>query len=372
MNLQKVVHGIRGRVIREATERATPTAADEALLPVRDEIARVRLLYEQLFAIRNAVGRMPPSPNTLRAKIGKILVVLVQRMLFWYTPQIQRFHNATTALAENVCSAMEKQTAALQGLYREVGELRSEMRVRSAPMATYSSPDWNASAVHEAGFDHFLLALQNSVLGSEAKREAELQEYVAAIESLAPPIPAGPWLDLACGRGDWLKTVRSAGRPGYGLEGNAAALSHCRSLGLNVVGAQPLEYLSNCAESSFAVIGVFHILNRYPAREAFELIRGSVSALQPGGVLILECTNPASLLAGAHEAWLDPTHLRPMPSFTAEFLLEYFGLRVILQKTLDGFREEQQLPFAELDVVRQLNSLLYGPRTYALLARRAE
>ncbi len=61
-----------------------------------------------------------------------------------------------------------------------------------------------------------------------------------------------------------------------------------------------------------------------------------------------------------------------MPSFTAEFLLEYFGLCVILQKTLDGFREEQQLPFAELDLVRQLNSLLYGPRTYALLARRAE
>ncbi len=135
-------------------------------------------------------------------------------MLFWYTPQIQRFHNATTALAENVCSAMEKQTAALQGLYREVGELRSEMWVRSAPMPTNSIPDCAASAVYEAGFDHFLLALRNRVLGPEAKREAELQEYVAAIDSLAPPIPAGPWLDLACGRGDWLKTVRSAGRPG--------------------------------------------------------------------------------------------------------------------------------------------------------------
>lgn len=208
-------------------------------------------------------------------------------------------------------------------------------------------------------------------MGPEAKREAELQEYVATIDSLAPPIPGGPWLDLACGRGDWLKTVRSAGREGYGVESNAAALPHCKSLGLNVAGADPVAYLRNCAESSFAVIGAFHILDRYPARQAFELIRGSVRALKPGGVLILESPNPASLLAGAHEAWFDPTHLRPMPAFTAEFLLEYFGLCVIMQKTLHAVPEEQHLPFAELDLVRQLNSFLYGPRTYALVARRS-
>ena len=35
MNLQKVEHGIRGRLIRDATGRATPTAADAALLPAQ-------------------------------------------------------------------------------------------------------------------------------------------------------------------------------------------------------------------------------------------------------------------------------------------------------------------------------------------------
>ena len=141
MNLQKVVHDIRGRVIREAGQRATQAPADRALLPVSDEIARLRFLYEQLFAIRNSVGRMPPSPKTLRAKTGTILIRVVQRMLFWYTPQIQRFHNATTEVAENVCSAMETQTAALQRLFTEVGEIRSEVRVRSDQIATHSSPD---------------------------------------------------------------------------------------------------------------------------------------------------------------------------------------------------------------------------------------
>jgi O-antigen chain-terminating methyltransferase len=370
MNLQTVVHDIRGRLIREAAQQAKRTTADGALLPVGDEIARLRLSYDQLFAIRNSVGRMPPSPNTLRAKAGAILVRMVQRMLFWYTPQIQRFHNATTAVAENVYSAMEKQTAALQRLYTEVAEIRSEIRVRSAQVATPSGPGSAAAAFDEAGFDHYLFALQNSLWGPESEREAQLQEYVVAIDSMIPPIPEGPWMDLSCGRGDWLKTVRGAGREGSGLESNAAALSHCQSLGLNVMGAEPIAYLRRCAESSFAVITAFHVLNRYPARPAFELIRESVRALKPGGVLILESSNPANLLAGAHEAWFDPTHLRPMPALTAEFLLEYFGLCVIMRKTLNAVPEEQRLPFAELDMVRQLNALLYGPRTYGLVARR--
>ena len=197
-----------------------------------------------------------------------------------------------------------------------------------------------------------------------------MRDYVAAIDSLAPPAPSGPWLDLACGRGDWLRVARAAGREAFSLENNAAALGHCTSAGLNVVGADPIAYLRNSTRSSFAVISAFHLLNRYPARQAFELIRASVCALKPGGILILESTNPASMLSGAHEAWFDPTHLRPLPAFTAEFLLEYFGLRVILQKTLNAVPEEHHLPFAQLDLVRQLNSLIYGPRTYALMARR--
>jgi len=188
---------------------------------------------------------------------------------------------------------------------------------------------------------------------------------------LTPPLPGGPWLDLACGRGDWLKAVRSAGRGGSGLETNAAALAHCQRLGFQVVGADPLAYLCRVADTSFAVIGAFHVLDRYPAMTAFQLIRESVRVLQPGGVLILESTNPASLLAGAHEAWFDSTDLRPMPVLIAELLLEHFGLSVIVRKTRNAVPQEQHLPFAELDLVRQLNSLLYGPRTYALAARRS-
>jgi len=161
-----------------------------------------------------------------------------------------------------------------------------------------------------------------------------------------------------------------------GARGIWSGNQRCRAralpkIGFPVVGADPLAYLCRVADTSFAVIGAFHVLDRYPAMTAFQLIRESVRVLQPGGVLILESTNPASLLAGDARSLVRLDDLRPMPVLIAELLLEHFGLSVIVRKTRNAVPQEQHLPFAELDLVRQLNSLLYGPRTYALAARRS-
>src|SRR5438067_79376 len=117
MDLWELVKGIRSRVILETARYVTPNEADRALLPVQQEIARLAHTYDQLCSIRTAVGRIPPSPNTLRAKAGGVLVAVVRRMLFWYTPQIHQFHNSTAMVMQNVCSVMEKQMTVMQQLY---------------------------------------------------------------------------------------------------------------------------------------------------------------------------------------------------------------------------------------------------------------
>jgi hypothetical protein len=43
-----------------------------------------------------AIGDLPPEPSTLRGRGGRILVALVRRALFWYTPQITRAMAALT------------------------------------------------------------------------------------------------------------------------------------------------------------------------------------------------------------------------------------------------------------------------------------
>lgn len=51
----------------------------------------LRSALAALHASYALVGQTPPEPPTLRGRLGSRLVKLVQRLLFWYTPQIVHF-----------------------------------------------------------------------------------------------------------------------------------------------------------------------------------------------------------------------------------------------------------------------------------------
>jgi SAM-dependent methyltransferase len=370
MNLRQTVNGIRAGVVRSRAQRGSQIGSEAALGPLHSQITKLVLSYEQLCCLRNAVGRMPSSPNTMRAKVGGVLVRVVQRMLFWYTPQIQRFQNATAMVAENVCSCMEAQLAATQRLFGELAEVRSEMRHHGVGGSVSPLPREAAQSSGDLCFEHLQFSLQNRMQGSEEACEPRLRDHLAAIDSLTPPIPDGAWLDIGCGRGDWLGMVAFAGHEAIGLDDNRAAVAHCIGSGLKAIAGDPLAYLRRAPDAHYAVISALHTLDRYSFRHASELIRESVRALKPDGVLLLESANPGSLIGEAEGAWRDPGQQRSPSASTIGFLLEYFGLHIILQFDLDAFPEERRLPFGELDFIKQLNSQLYGPRAYAMLGRR--
>jgi len=363
------VNEIRDRVTRETVRYRVSSGASDVLAPLHDEVGKLVHSSEQLYSMRNSVGRMPPSPKSFRAWAGGLAVRMVQRMLFWYTPQIHRFQNQTIAAVENTCSVMKKQLAVLRQLDAEVAAIRSEMRMRGAPLAP--GPDSiSALTDRDPGFDDFLFAIRNSLLGTAEERALEMRKHLSSILSLTPAVPEGPWLDLACGRGDWLHAVQSTGRECLGVENNSAAVSHCQAQGLDVVDSDPLAFLRDTADSTYSLISAFHTLNRCTARDCWRLVQEATRALRPYGVFILESIDPASLLAGSEQVWHDPAAMRPLPLLTAEFLLDYFGLDVVLHRALRSDPEERRTPLTELEFLRPLNFHLYRPRVYALVARR--
>jgi hypothetical protein len=62
------------------------------------------------------VGRLPPQPPTFRGRVGKTLVDLMRRSLFWYTPAIQAFQRT-------VAAAFREQT-------ETTGAVRTELALR--------------------------------------------------------------------------------------------------------------------------------------------------------------------------------------------------------------------------------------------------
>lgn len=104
--------GVTGR--RDEEDDAIGPRSRDDDLPLTSELCR------QIRSNRLLVGRMPPQPSTFRAKVGAVAVRAVQRMLFWYTPQIQSFQR-------DVVRVLEEQAALLSTLSAKQKRLESAL-----------------------------------------------------------------------------------------------------------------------------------------------------------------------------------------------------------------------------------------------------
>jgi hypothetical protein len=106
----------------ETDGRDEPAEADDSS---STELTALRSMLSTLHASYALVGQLPPEPPTFRGRMGARLVKLVQRMLFWYTPQIVHFQYS-------VLRALEEQANILQSAKRRIVRLEIELEKERA------------------------------------------------------------------------------------------------------------------------------------------------------------------------------------------------------------------------------------------------
>jgi SAM-dependent methyltransferase len=132
LDIEEVSDEIRQRVRRKSNllQRQVPDAAPAEDFSTRIDISSTPLtgaerLWRDILITESLVGGLPPSPPTLRGRIGRTIIQLVQRCLFWFTPQIQAFQ-------KQVAIAAKEQVAALQYLTVHLSRLEKEQSSRDA------------------------------------------------------------------------------------------------------------------------------------------------------------------------------------------------------------------------------------------------
>ena len=414
MNVQKVVTEIHARIRKE--EIPESASRQDAY-----ELAALRSAYQRLYQNRNAIGKMPPSPNTLRARIGAYLVRGVQRCLFWYTPQILQFQNDVISALNSACALVSRQSERASGLEQEVRRLRRnpadrddllnseprqiaeqqrEQKRRDEILESASQLVGRQSArtdllereleklrreITGLQFDavrpqenpntpalpnSFEFALQDRFRGSEAETTQKLETYLELLPSLLADLPTGQWLDVGCGRGEWMEAVSKLGHKVLGIDSNPASVRHCREKGLPAEETDGLAYLRSCPDASTAVVTALHVVEHWSMHDVLALVREASRILQPGGLLIIETPNPANLRMGSTDFWNDPTHRRPIPAKLLEFVFEYFGFTMVKRLELNPYPPAEKFAFDEISVVHRLNEYFYGPQDYGLIGRR--
>lgn len=138
----------------------------------------------------------------------------------------------------------------------------------------------------------------------------------------------GPFVDLGCGRGEFLRILREVGLDPIGVDVNADTLAPLRSDGFEVVEQDLLTFLSG-ETRMFAGASVLQVAEHLTTTDIERMLALLAARLVPGATLIVETPNPLSPFAlGVFHT--DPTHISPIPPERMRYAIEAAGFEQTL------------------------------------------
>jgi 2-polyprenyl-3-methyl-5-hydroxy-6-metoxy-1,4-benzoquinol methylase len=177
----------------------------------------------------------------------------------------------------------------------------------------------------------------------------------------------GEVLDIGCGQGEFLEVMRESGINARGVDLSAESVAYCIRKGLAVEQADLFVYLDGLPDRSLDGIFSSQVVEHLPGDQIPEMIRLCAAKLRTGGLLAIETPNPACLAIFATHFYLDPTHVRPVPSALLAFYMEEHGLGGIQVDprfpAADSFPELNELP-------EGVRNRFFGGLDYAIFARK--
>ena len=168
-------------------------------------------------------------------------------------------------------------------------------------------------------------AFEAEFRGDAAIVSERAEAYLPIITSVSADIPGFPVLDIGCGRGEWLHLLRDRGLAALGVDSNPVFAAHIRTLGLEVVEGDAIEYLAAAPGDSVGAVTAFHVVEHLEINALLVLIREAYRVVRPGGVVVFETPNPENVVVGSCSFYHDPTHRRPIPPPTLSFYLRHAG-----------------------------------------------
>ncbi len=288
-----------------------------------------------------------------RRFLGPVIVGLKSLLATLLAPVRRRQHDIDAALVE-----------ALEGLDRRLESLDGRLAAAEDALAA----DGSDAAGLDPGFDYE--AFERRFRGSSEhvdRIETRYLEFFADAE-------AGPVLDLGCGTGGFLRRLQDRGIEAHGVDRSAEAVEQGRASGLSVECGDLLEALEGCADQSLGAVTALQVVEHLSLPSVLRLLRLAHRKLRPGGLLVLETVNLASLVVFSRAWTIDPTHRTALHPLTLQFLVEqvdFADVRIVYDSPVES-ETMLEVPSGGGGAARNaeiLNRILFGPQDYAVVAR---
>lgn len=200
-------------------------------------------------------------------------------------------------------------------------------------------------------------------------------------------------IDVGCGRGEFLMLLREHGITGRGVDLNHEMVAECQAAGLDVRESDALSYLAALPDASLGGLIAAQVVEHLDPDYLLRFLDETFRVLQPDSPIALETINVASWSAFFTSYLRDLTHVRPIHPETLQFLVTASGFLDAEIQYRAPLPEAERLLFTpsvtrEVDLgrtgaegrgllaladafdrnVERLNTQLYGPLDYAVIA----
>lgn len=128
--------------------------------------------------------------------------------------------------------------------------------------------------------------------------EATALVYRRDIRPLLPPLPAGPVVDLGCGRGELVRLMQADGYAAEGIDISPEQAALARAAGVSGVRQGDFRTILAGRPGHYAAITATDLLEHLTKPEVLATFDDVAAALAPGGVFVGRVPNSVSPLGG--------------------------------------------------------------------------
>lgn len=146
------------------------------------------------------------------------------------------------------------------------------------------------------------------------------------------------FLDLGCGRGEFLKLLKGFGVEGVGVELNAIECEALRRGGLEVYREDIFEFIAG-NQSLWSGVSLLHVIEHLEKDRTTPLFDDLFQIIEPDGILIIETINPHCPKSFG-SFFMDHTHVIPHTPEGIAFHMQRAGfteVRILYSNLIDPF-----------------------------------
>lgn len=131
------------------------------------------------------------------------------------------------------------------------------------------------------------------------------------------------FLDIGCGRGEWLELLQRNNSNFLGID--VFDNLEIKLSSKNFIKEDFKKYLSTLKNNSIDFVSSFHLIEHLDFNEQKKLVKEVSRVLKPNGLFLLETPNQKNISVSLINFSVDPTHIKPVNHELFLFMMEEYG-----------------------------------------------